>query len=204
MHININDVFYSQYSHQPVSAGIVAIFRVNTNCILVKRTSPWRLLEYWAKHVGYNIMNKIYYQCGRGTYYNEYKLLRIFFIIPKMCQSHGIYFVLNSGVNLLQASTWSMWPTEFWTSKCHDMGCSQVAVTQPILLPCNCHYCGLLRKILKFTLHINVQKALAQWLLSSQVLRRPDCASLGRLSKCMWWFFITVAVPAPESIIKWS
>jgi len=108
-------------------------------------------------------MNKIYYQCGRGTYYNEYKLLRIFFKIPKMCQSHGIYFVLNSGVNLLQASTWSMWPTEFWTSKCHDMGCSQMAVTQPILLPCNCHYCGLLRKILKFTLHVNVQKALAQW-----------------------------------------
>jgi len=36
-----------------------------------------------------------------------------------MCQSQGIYFVLNSGVNLLQASTWSMWPTDFRTSKCH-------------------------------------------------------------------------------------
>jgi hypothetical protein len=30
------------------------------------------------------------------------------------------------------------------------------------------------------------------------------CASVGFLSKCMWRFLITVAVPAPESIIKWS
>ena len=99
--MNINDIFYSQYSHQPVSAGIAAIFRLNTNCVLVIRTSPWRWLEYWSKHVGYSIMNKIYRQCERGTYYNEYKPLRIFVIIPKMCQSHRIYFVLNSGVNLL-------------------------------------------------------------------------------------------------------
>jgi hypothetical protein len=107
-------------------------------------------------------MNNIYHHCGRGTCYNEYKPLRIFCIVPKMCQSHGIYFVLISGVNLQQASIWSMWPTVFRTSKYHVMGGSQAAVTQPVLLPCNCHCCGLLRKILKFTLHVSVQKAVVQ------------------------------------------
>ena len=28
MHFNISDVFYSQYSHQHISAGIQAIFKV--------------------------------------------------------------------------------------------------------------------------------------------------------------------------------
>jgi hypothetical protein len=199
MHININDVFYSQNSHQPVLAGIVAIFRVNTNCILVIRTSPWRWLECWLKHVGYNIMNKIYHQCGRGTYYNEYKPLRIFFMIPKMCQSHGIYFVLNSGVNLLQASTWFMWPTEFRTSKCHVMGGSQMTVTQPVLLPCNCHCCGLLRKILKFTLHVNVPKAVVQWFSQQPNSSQATLCSLGLLSKCTWWLLLAVAVPSPDT-----
>jgi hypothetical protein len=44
-------------------------------------------------------VNKIYHQCERGTYYNEYKSLRIFFIVQKMCQSPDIYFVLNAGVS---------------------------------------------------------------------------------------------------------
>jgi hypothetical protein len=60
MNININDVFYSQYTHQSVLAGIPAICRVNTNCILVI-TSPCSWLEYWPKHVGVNIVNKIHH-----------------------------------------------------------------------------------------------------------------------------------------------
>jgi hypothetical protein len=54
MNVNINDLFYSQYTHQCVSAGIPAIFRVNTNCLLVIRTSPCRWLDYWPKQIGEN------------------------------------------------------------------------------------------------------------------------------------------------------
>jgi len=90
--------------------------------------------------------------------------IRGFSLLFQRCVNH-MAFILSSTlvVNLQQASAWSMWPTEFRTSKCHVMGRSQTAVTQPILLPCNCHCCGLLRKILNFTLHVIVQKAVVQW-----------------------------------------
>ena len=38
-----------------------------------------------------------------------------------------------------------------------------MAVIQPVLLPCNFHFCGPLRKILKFTLDVSVKKVVVQW-----------------------------------------
>jgi len=31
----------------------------NYNCILVSKTTPWKWQNYWAKHVGEYIVNKI-------------------------------------------------------------------------------------------------------------------------------------------------
>ena len=83
---NIYDIFHSKYSHQHVSAGIPAIFRVtfslqeykrtnlvnsdghtvNQTCNLLIIVSPRRWPECRPKHVGEKIANEIYHKYFRA------------------------------------------------------------------------------------------------------------------------------------------
>jgi hypothetical protein len=84
---------------------------VSNNCILVKRTLPWRRLEYRPKHVGYNIVNKIYHGILKSILTVIYIFLDILFRVSLV--------LLEWSSNLFHL--YSSWFFSFYPDKCRDI-----------------------------------------------------------------------------------